>query len=342
MRMRSILKDALLRSLSLAGITELAGLYRRRRMLVACYHGVVSRDCPPDSRAGYENTVSAREFEFQLETFARWFQFVDLAGAARWLADGPPAGKPPLLITFDDGYRNNLTLAAPILRKFGVPAAFFLTANYIGDTRVLWPIELLLRIQNSPGREIPLPGSGPAAIPQDSDRRHALGRRIRGATKRMPNAERLAYLDCLRASTDLDADRIDREMNDFLSWKEARELAGMGFDIGSHTLEHPILSRLSASELAGELAGSRTRLEAEIGRPVTALAYPNGGPDDYNAAVVDEARQAGYRLAFAVGDSFHDRAGSPMEIRRMIIPGHLPADVFRFIASGCRDLLRRR
>jgi peptidoglycan/xylan/chitin deacetylase (PgdA/CDA1 family) len=82
-----------------------------------------------------------------------------------------------------------------------------------------------------------------------------------------------------------------------MSWDELRDLAARGFEIGSHTATHPHLPRLSDAELERELVDSRARLEEELGRPCTLLAYPYG---EHDARVHACARRAGYEAAFVL------------------------------------------
>jgi peptidoglycan/xylan/chitin deacetylase (PgdA/CDA1 family) len=314
---RALLKSAVLRTFDVTGAYALASLYRRPRLLVACYHGVISQAHSGDPSL-YGTAVSAAEFTAQIELLGRWFDFVDLAGAQRWFQEGPRGSKAPVLITFDDGYRNNLTLAAPILRRLGAPAVFFLASGYIGTDRLLWPLEMEARLLQSGQRE-------------------RIGER-RAYLKSVPNEKRLQYLEELRASTTLDPSRIDGELNDFLTWEEVRRLAAMGFELGSHTVEHPILSRLSDEELSRELSDSHACIVRETGIDVSAIAYPNGGAGDFTPAVCAAAATAGYTHAFAVGGHFAARTDNRFAIHRWIISGHQAPEVFRFTVSGLRDL----
>jgi peptidoglycan/xylan/chitin deacetylase (PgdA/CDA1 family) len=317
---RAIVKSTTLRAFDLFGVHGLASGYRKARLLVGCYHGVVSRDHSANPSL-YGNTVSEKEFAWQLEQLGRWFEFTDLAGVRKWLSSGGRPKKPPVLISFDDGYQNNLTIAAPVLRRAGVPAVFFLTTGYIGTDRLLWPLEMEARLlQSQPGNL-------------------CLVAERRSYCKSAPNAERLQYLEQLRAGTTLDPAAIDREQHDFLSWDEVRTLAAQGFELGSHTVEHPILSRLDAEELRRELQDSRARISAETGRDASAIAYPNGGADDFTPEVCAAAAEAGYSLGFAVGDHFAERRDGPFSLRRWIISGHRSPEVFRYTISGLRDLL---
>jgi peptidoglycan/xylan/chitin deacetylase (PgdA/CDA1 family) len=82
-----------------------------------------------------------------------------------------------------------------------------------------------------------------------------------------------------------------------LTWPELRELTAAGWEIGSHTCSHPLLTELEEQALAGELRDSKLRIEAELGRQCTSLAYPYGGVD---VRVADAAREAGYQWAATI------------------------------------------
>jgi peptidoglycan/xylan/chitin deacetylase (PgdA/CDA1 family) len=86
-----------------------------------------------------------------------------------------------------------------------------------------------------------------------------------------------------------------------MSWEELRGLADRGVEIGSHTITHPHLTRLTDRELSTELQDSRTRIEDELGQPCPLVAYPYGENDD---RVRKAARRAGYAAAFALRETF--------------------------------------
>jgi peptidoglycan/xylan/chitin deacetylase (PgdA/CDA1 family) len=93
-----------------------------------------------------------------------------------------------------------------------------------------------------------------------------------------------------------------------LSWSQLRELAGAGWEIGSHTRTHPMLTTLDDAELVRELGESRETCETELGRPCSSLAYPYG---DVDSRVAAAAVAAGYLAAAALPGQFV-RGGGPM------------------------------
>jgi peptidoglycan/xylan/chitin deacetylase (PgdA/CDA1 family) len=82
-----------------------------------------------------------------------------------------------------------------------------------------------------------------------------------------------------------------------MGWDELRGLVERGVEVGSHTVSHPHLPRLSDAEIEEELADSRARLEDGLGRPCRFLAYPFGEHDERVRAA---ARRVGYAAAFAL------------------------------------------
>jgi peptidoglycan/xylan/chitin deacetylase (PgdA/CDA1 family) len=341
---RSVAKQAIHR---LSQWDLLTAAYRRPRLLVLCYHGVISQSRENGDAFGYINSVFEAEFKRQLEYLGQRFRFLDLAGLGQWW-NGQRWSRPPVLITFDDGYRNNLTRAAPILRQVGAPAVFFLTTAYLGTDRILWTDDLVLRIVSSPGAHLPavdVPGGGSIAasvVPGDLQERRRLATAWRNALKKLSDARRRELLESVAAATTLDPGLVDHELTDFLTWDEARRLRSLGFEIGSHTVNHPILSRTTPDTLADELGSSAARLETELGSPVEAIAFPNGGSADYNDAVVAATRRQGYRFAFTMADRFQTPGGDPLTISRVGVPGHSSEGAFAFAASGLRDWMRGR
>lgn len=100
-----------------------------------------------------------------------------------------------------------------------------------------------------------------------------------------------------------------------MSWDELRKLSEAGWEIGSHTMTHPYLTRLEDSTLAWELEASRERLEHELQRPCLTLAYPSG---DFDKRVAEAAGTAGYEAACTLPARFPARR-DPLEWPRISV-----------------------
>jgi peptidoglycan/xylan/chitin deacetylase (PgdA/CDA1 family) len=89
-----------------------------------------------------------------------------------------------------------------------------------------------------------------------------------------------------------------------LTWEDVREMADMGFEIGSHTVNHPNLALLSAEEVERELVNSRKTIEDKLGRPVRWFAYPYGDPEHLAPEQVKMVKEAGYEACFSAHHGF--------------------------------------
>jgi len=308
--------------------------------VVLAYHGVIA-----DEFAGHplrsSNMVSVSEFREHLREIARLFNPISMGDFRAWLRSGHQLPRKPVLITFDDGYANNLAHAAPLLAEMGIPATFFVSTGYIGCDRLLWPTEVFCRAYSWPERRMPMPHGEETIVPQSHAARIAFASAVERACKRLSAVACMQYLTRLRAECALVLDEAARELFGFLNWDGVRELQQRGFDIGSHTVEHLIASRVDRAQLTYELCVSKSKIEDEIRSECFALAYPNGGVDDVTPAAAQAAANAGYDVAFCVSDGACRPSSDPMLLDRIWIPGQIGIREFRTRVSATHGELKR-
>jgi peptidoglycan/xylan/chitin deacetylase (PgdA/CDA1 family) len=317
-------------------INELMVRLQRQKLLAVCYHEVL----PERSlRRGFGTCVEQVAFRAQLRWLRQNLEVTDLSGLERWHRGEWTSPKGPVLITFDDGFRNNLTVAAPILKEEGCSALFFLATGYIGTRRLLWNHEVYLRVVKWPEKTIRLPEGMLVPVPAQSESRGGLAWRINQACKRLEDDQRLEYLDYLRSKGPF-ASEDDHRSAAFMDWNDARTLVQLGFEVGSHTVEHPILSSIrDRARLSAELRRSKETLERELQKPCVAIAYPNGTAQDVNSDLFDEVRAAGYRWAFMTIPVWQTPGGDPYQLARIGVPGYADMPTFSLYASGLRSRL---
>jgi peptidoglycan/xylan/chitin deacetylase (PgdA/CDA1 family) len=310
---------------------------QRGRVLVICYHSVLP-DATPDPQK-FGNVVSTSEFAAQLQVLSREFNPISAADLSASYRCGARLPSRPVLVTFDDGYRNNRIHAAPLLLEYGIPALVFVTTGYIGTNRLLWPYEVQERILCWSQLKLPLPGGHECELPQDSTARYEWAEYVREQCKTLSFEDACAYLELLRASEDMPGE--SRQSLTFMDWDEVRELTHMGFEIGSHTVEHAILSRLSKERLRDELERSKKTIERELSIPCPYFAYPNGRTADLTAESQEALRQAQYDFAFTSIPSFCSTAQNPLCLGRVVIPDHPSVDQFRAHVSTLHSAVKR-
>jgi peptidoglycan/xylan/chitin deacetylase (PgdA/CDA1 family) len=306
-------------------------------LLVVCYHSVL-----PDGTADPEkfgNAVSISEFTAQLQVLCSEFHPIAAVDVASWYTRGTSLPARPVLVTFDDGHRNNLEYAAPLLLKYGVPAVIFVTTGYIGQQRLLWPYEIQERILSRSRDRFPLPNGDECELPQGYAARYEIAQAVRECCKKLPFEQTCNYLRVLKA-TDIALGQ-SRHSFEFMNWYEVRELLRMGFEIGSHSEEHPMLSRLNAEQLWHEVNESKETIERELSISCRYFAYPNGSRADFSAESEHALRQAEYELAFTTIPSFCSRTDNSLQLGRVVVPDHPSLELFRTHISTLHSTAKR-
>jgi peptidoglycan/xylan/chitin deacetylase (PgdA/CDA1 family) len=241
--------------------------------------------------------ASRSQFQRQLELVARYSTPVTIDQVVRAI-DGEPLPKNGAMITFDDGYRSCHDVALPMLNKVGLPAAFFIPTSFVSERRLYWweRIALVLNLTKLDTATLAYPN--PQTIAARDPR--AL-RTLADVVKDTPQLDLERFLTELARAFRVDWDpRIERKYADeiVMTWDHVRALAKAGMDVESHSKSHRVLQTLGRHELHDELAGSKRELEAQLGRPVRAIAYPVGRRIAHITAIREAVQEAGYQLGF--------------------------------------------
>ena len=303
---------AVARVASVAYATGLTGLVRRaasrraRGMTILSYHRV------NDERDPYFPSLPTAVFERQVAYLARAYRVLPLDEAVDRLARGDaPANA--LCITFDDGYRDNLTHAAPILARHRLPATVFLATGFIGTAAVPWFDRIAAAFKAAGPASFAAPWGASVPIASTTERLAAMAR-SQAYLKELPHEVAAEQVEQICATV---APRArEAAKNAMLGWDDVHALLGLGCAIGAHTVSHPILSRVSDDRAACEIGDSRRMIEAGCGLAPRAFAYPNGQPADYTATTVRLVREAGFDCAVTTRFG-QNGPGTPLfELRR--------------------------
>ena len=277
------------------------------RLLVMGWHNVSGTFGFPAGEGEAE-----RGFASQMKTLARVGNVLPLNEALGRLAAGESLPSRAVAITFDDGYRDNLTLAVPVLERLGLPATFFLVPDLLSGKVDAWWETIGWALSASSRRGLSWEGMNLAF---DASNWQAVYSPVVRRLKRRSQAAREAAMAELLEQLSPEGDPPDL----FMDWEGARELAGRGFSVESHTCSHVVLSEETPEEQLRELVEGRTRLESELGTTVSTIAYPQGGPLDYNAETLSATAAAGYKWGVTTREGFTTRSTAPLEISRCVI-----------------------
>lgn len=297
-------------------------MVRGSRLLVLGWHNVDPTHCfpaPPGS--------GRRGLESQLRLVSRIGNVVPLASALRDLAEGRPLPPRAVAITFDDGYRDNLTIAGPMLRRLGLPATCFLVTGLLSGTSEPWWEKLgwvfdRARAPRMRWEDLDLPTG------DDGARRRAFD----VVSERVKRRDRLARDAAVAELVEvLEPGGTYELRRDFLDWDEARRL-GEYMELGSHTSYHAILAHETAHAQRADLAASRRELGERLGTDARVLAYPNGTAADYDADTLDAVEAAGYDHAVTTERGANGPATPRFEIHRWVMnPDRGVVDLGKFV-----------
>lgn len=281
------LKSTLLRVGSRIGALPAMLRARKDAPRILMYHGVSPQSHFPGLRNAADLHLPRQHFIEHLRLLIKTRRVVGISELVQGLRHGEDMSN-TIVITFDDGYENNVTQAAPVLADFKLPASFFLATNHIGTGRWIWTDRVEHAFDTSSMGRLQWSGLN---LPLDSlpSRRNAL-REVKGKLKQMSVVERDEAVKSIGEALEV-SEPAPLEDYRFMDWKQARSLADAGFEVGAHTMNHAILSRVSPLDAETEIVGSRNAVISGTGNCCPVFCYPNGKVHDYNAAVIDIARR---------------------------------------------------
>ncbi len=201
--------------------------------------------------------------------------------------------RPPVLVTFDDGYCDYLHTAYPILKRMGIPAVNFIATHYVDTGRQFWWDVLHAAVTASSGPRSSLPWWASVQPFEGPHSRAAFLRTAKEHLRATSNARRGAVLSEIVETLGVDEGSlgIPRQV---MTWDELRAISDIT-TIGAHTHTHPLMGQVASEIVDEEVVTSRDRIAAEMGKMPRLFAYPGGLISD---AAREAVRRAGFSAAF--------------------------------------------
>lgn len=271
--MKRWLKSAVFFCLYYSGLEWLlARLIPAHAVAVLMYHGVCDRAPIPDHINFH---VPRNVFERQMRALKRRYRIVPLADVVARLVRGDRQQK-AVVLTFDDGYRNDLVNVAPLLKTLGLPFTVFVATAYVETGRWMLLNEIYWRWSE-----------GMLSVEEMTE--------LRKQIREQPSAELPEILSALQ-DVSIKPSKVAEESFAMLNWDDIRQIAQGGVEFGSHTHSHCNMAVESDEKQIEELRVSRSLLEKNLGHQVSSFAYPYGKLSD---ATCRNVIQAGYSCALS-------------------------------------------
>jgi peptidoglycan/xylan/chitin deacetylase (PgdA/CDA1 family) len=335
----------MLATASWLGCFRLFAFLNRRRVAILFYHGVSARE----AFTGIENYqgkhVRVPRFREHLELLTKRHHVLPLSNVLHALRRGLPLPPYTVVLTFDDGYENNATVALPCLRKAGLNASFFLITSLISTETCLW-VDQIEQTLNDDQRDHVLvrfgPEKGRLPFATEEERREA-DRLIRSFCKRLSDEDRKNWLSHFWADNGIKPPKASKDYR-FMSWSQVRELHSAGMTIGSHTLTHAIVTKLTETEMEREVSGAREACEQALSVVCDTFAYPNGRQGDFDERTTALLSRLGFSCGLTTVQGLNPPDANPFTLKRIGVGDQMSVHELEAHLSGFATLfpLRRQ
>jgi peptidoglycan/xylan/chitin deacetylase (PgdA/CDA1 family) len=266
-----------------------------------CFHRVVADPASSQRLFGVERGITAKLFEAQIKFMLQNFD----AALPSQVMNG--AERPRFIVTFDDGYRDNFNVAAPILKRLGVPAAFYVVSDFVGQNRRFWWERLACMLRGTPTMFLNLEGkletlAQRANLPlrlelRDFSEREKAHDLISRALRQTPPVEIDSLLTLLAERLRI-ADPLHGRDYPLMDWEHIALLSASGFEIGAHSATHVNLGLCDAEQINREVTGSIQAIRERLKHPIPSFAYPYGEPEQVGSLAPAAVKAAGCAVAF--------------------------------------------
>ena len=269
-----------------------------------------------DDNEGYLQGLKPEWFEQQLAYLTSNYEIISLSELVQCLEKGWHVPQNSIVLTFDDGFQNNLEHGFPILEKYKVPATIFVVTGSISAGNLPWPQHLGVLFQQTSKSSIShsLLGNFEFNIQNDDGKKRAY-LRVKEPMKEMGRDQRERTLDEFQSLLE-----VKCPDNGMLNWDDLKLLQKKGIEIGAHTFSHPFLAKISMQEARWELERSRDDLLQNLGIQHPAFCFPAGS---FNGDLVQMVKELGFRCSFLPKHSIRVNSlenSDPFSLQRTGLP----------------------
>ena len=277
-------------------------------------------------------SCTTEELNAHIKFFKTHFDIISLKTLSEMLLDNTKPSSKLMCLTFDDGYIDNFSNALPVLRANDVTATFFIATGLVGSGHVPWWDKVAYLIKYHQPKSLRLAAWRDDVIFENCQERFI--RNVLHAIKscKLPAQKQINQLEqALLHQNGYPA-------AEFMDWHHLKTLLEAGMELGAHSHNHDILTKLSENELLYELSHSKSLLESNLGCDITAFSYPVGSKSTYDQRVIEGLKDTGYKLAFNFQPGINTSPSTnPYDLHRFpIAPDMTNADIRRMFSYAKR------
>jgi peptidoglycan/xylan/chitin deacetylase (PgdA/CDA1 family) len=308
------------------GLIRLFQYTHRNQIVIIMIHGVMDEQDNP-SWVPLRPQLSRKKLDEYLRILSKRYNFVSLDDAVDMLQGRRPVQPYSLVLTFDDGYRNNLTHALPILRRYNATATFFIPTGFLDKPRAFWFDRLDYALQHADvnGREVKI---GSFTMTLDSSSREALQesyKRLRRTAKDLEMSDLEFLREMEQLSTQLEEEsgqaltdiHKEDDWSAIMTWEQIEKEANDNISFGSHTVDHIRLGLVDEKITCEQLDQSKRDIETHTGKQCHSICFPNGSFTDETIVL---AEKKNYLCGITTKEGLNRIGDNVMTLRRIALP----------------------
>lgn len=335
--MKKVIKEIVYYLLVISGIAAYFRWKNKDKITILMYHGIVEEALEPFCWT----QIPKGKFEYQLKYFKKNYSVLKLSEVIDRIQNGLKLPDYTGVITFDDGYKNNLTIAYPILKQLQVPGTIFLVTGGISNHVLCWPDILYLGIKNTSRESIDLRKYGLECYPLQTLREKEIAEKeIVEHLKSIPFSKKDELINEILKLLSVQINTKDTPF-DLLMWEEIKIMSGEGLvEFGAHTVFHNILSQMDGREMEMEIIESCKAIEQHLGVSCQSFAYPNGRRVDFNSESKEILKAKGVICSLSTIPGLNDVNEDLYELKRLSLGADISNTRFKCLVSGLLSYLK--
>lgn len=275
------------------------------------------------------NVISAspKNFRKQMEHLAKNHKVITFDDLLDYYKKKKGLEKNSVIITFDDGYKDNYQHAYPILRKYRLPANMALTTGHIGGNELFWWDKIAYVINKTKLKKVSLYGLGEFPL----ENKELAITKIQEKVKKISDKKKNYFIDRLARKLGV---KIPNARSLFLSWSEVRRMSRHNISFSAHTVNHPILTRLSFKEAKDEILRSKRKIQRETGEKVSVFTYPNGDKHDMSDKIDRFLKKSGFSFSLSTIYGANNPDAGLFRLKRISVENDDDMRLFKIKLSG--------
>lgn len=303
-------------------VDQCAAALRKDKITIFLLHGVISSN-PWKYRNYNRKHILDTEFIELLKNLTALGSAISMQDVLKYCTDG---GFPEnaFAITFDDGFENNLSIAAPILQSFAVPATFYITSSFVEQNLMSWVDRIDWAVEASAENteySLDVPWLKNKVLIKTRVEKLEFLEEVRKHAKVNPAIDQNALASSIQRQFGLPLTYASNSEIDLkLSWHDVRKLNETPyFTIGGHTHSHPIMSFLDKKTLRDEIRKCLRLIEKNADISTNHFSYPEGLTHTYNNTVVSTLREFGINCCPSAEPGYNAKGTDTFELKRIFV-----------------------